>query len=272
MGDKDIISKDILKRIARDIAVHILKIEIRDDMELIDKEFTRVEKRDADLLFKNGKEIVHLEIQNQNHPQMHLRMMRYLNDILFDYEGYTIKQYLLYMGEERCTMHDGIECDPLTYRYNLIDMRDIPCGALLESDDPSAVVLSILCDFEERDKQEVVNAILIKLRRLCDDREYINHLKMVSVLSTNRKLEKEFEKGVEMLTVEIEKTPLYRIGEKRGIKIGEKRGEKRGEKTATLKNAAIMIERHHIPLDDIVKDFGLTKEELLAYMKERNNT
>ncbi len=52
MGDKDIISKEILKNIAKDISKYILNIEIRQDMELIDKEFTRVEKRDADLIFK----------------------------------------------------------------------------------------------------------------------------------------------------------------------------------------------------------------------------
>jgi len=59
---KDIISKEILKHIARDLSVHILKIDIKDDMELIDKEFTRIEKRDADLIFKNGNEIIHIEI------------------------------------------------------------------------------------------------------------------------------------------------------------------------------------------------------------------
>ena len=47
MGDKDVVSKEILKNIARDVARHILHIEIDENMELIDKEFTRVEKRDA---------------------------------------------------------------------------------------------------------------------------------------------------------------------------------------------------------------------------------
>ena len=51
MGDKDIVSQEILKNIARDVARHILHIEIDENMELIDKEFTRIEKRDADLLF-----------------------------------------------------------------------------------------------------------------------------------------------------------------------------------------------------------------------------
>ena len=42
MGDKDIISKELLKEMAKDISRHILHIEIKDNMELIDKEFTRV--------------------------------------------------------------------------------------------------------------------------------------------------------------------------------------------------------------------------------------
>ncbi len=82
MGQKDIISKAILRNIAKDVATHILKIEIQDDMELIDKEFTRIEKRDADLVFKNGNDIVHIEIQNNNHFQMHHRMLRYYSDII----------------------------------------------------------------------------------------------------------------------------------------------------------------------------------------------
>jgi len=46
-----------IKNIARDISKHILHIEIKDDMEIIDKEFTRIEARESDLLFKNGDEI-----------------------------------------------------------------------------------------------------------------------------------------------------------------------------------------------------------------------
>jgi len=45
-------------------------------MEIINQEFTRVESRESDLLFQNGDEIVHIEIQNNNHKQMQLRMCR----------------------------------------------------------------------------------------------------------------------------------------------------------------------------------------------------
>jgi len=225
---KDIISKEILKRIARDLSTHILNIDIKDDMTLIDKEFTRIEKRDADLIFKNGDEIIHIEIQNNNHTQMHLRMHRYLSDILFEYEDLKVKQYLLYIGEWRCSMQRSITRDNLEYRYDIVDMRDISCDALLSSDDPSAVVLSILCDFEGRDKQIVVNTILRRLRELSDDREYKNYLKMVNVLSTNRNLKDEVKKGTDMLSVDIEKTPFYELGMEKGIEKGVEKGIEKG--------------------------------------------
>ena len=115
-------------------------------------------------------------------------------------------------------------------KKDIIDMRDVSCEALLYSDDPSAVVLSILCDFEDKDKQTVVNTILKRLKELSDDREYKNYLKMVNVLSTNRNLENEVKKGSNMFSVDMEKTPFYQMAEERGEKRGERRGEKRGEK------------------------------------------
>ena len=113
MGQKDVISKEILKNIARDISKHILHIEIKDDMEIINQEFTRVESRESDLLYKNGDEVVHIEIQNDNHNQMHLRMHRYYSDILFLYEKYKISQYMLYIGKPKCNMKTKIKRDKI---------------------------------------------------------------------------------------------------------------------------------------------------------------
>ncbi len=77
MGNKDIISKELIKEIGRDISMHILGIELEDEITLIDKEWTRVEKRDSDIVFLSGKKIIHIEIQNDNHKKMELRMLRY---------------------------------------------------------------------------------------------------------------------------------------------------------------------------------------------------
>jgi predicted transposase/invertase (TIGR01784 family) len=85
-----------------------------------------------------------------------------------------------------------------------------------------------LCDFEGKDKQTVVNTILLRLKELSNESEYPNFLKILNVYSTNRNLENEVEKGVQMLTVDIEKTPFYKIGERKGIEKGIERGLEKG--------------------------------------------
>jgi len=252
---------------ARDISRHILHLKIEDNMELIDKEFTRIEKRDADLVFKNGDQIVHIEIQNNNHAQMPQRMLRYLSDILFEYEALEVKQYLLYIGQKPCNMPHSIHKQDLDYKYDIIDMRNIPCEALLQSNDPSAVALSILCDFEGKDKQTVVNTILLRLKELSNESEYPNFLKILNIYSTNRNLENEVEKGVQMLTVDIEKTPFYKIGERKGIERGLQDGIQQG-----IEKGAIIIAKQMLKLglhkEIISKATNLPIEKINEIQKE----
>jgi len=261
MGKKDIISKDILKNIARDISKHILHIDIKDDMEIINPDFERIESRESDLLFKNGDEIVHIEIQNDNHTQMHLRMGRYYMDILFLYEKYSVSQYMIYIGKKRCYMKSKIKRDKMEYSYAIIDMRDIACEELLKSSDSSAIALSILCDFEGRDKQSVINTILRRLRELNNDRDFEKYLEIITLYSTNRGLEKEIDKGVKMLTFDIEKTPFYQIG--------LEAGEKNAKRETTFENAMVMIKDFQLAIDDVVQKLNIKKEELLEYMKNK---
>jgi len=188
---------------------------------------------------------------------MHQRMLRYLSDILFEYENLEVKQYLLYIGEWQCNMKNSINKDGLDYSYVIIDMKNISCEELLKSDNPSAVVLSILCDFKERDKQLVVNTILRRLKELSNEQEFRNYLRMVSILSTNRNLKDKVKEGMNnMLKIDIEKTPLYEIGFEK----------------ATFENAIVMIKDFQLAIDDVVQKLNIKKEELLEYMKNKEET
>ncbi len=273
MGYKDIITKDILKSIAKELSKYILKIDVAYDIELIDKEFTRVEKREADLLFKNGNEIIHIEIQNANHKDMHKRMLRYYSDILFDYEEYPIKQYLIYIGREKCSMNSTIKRDKIEYNYAIIDMKNIPCEEFLQSSDPSAVALSILCDFEGRDKQLIVNTILKRLKELSSDElEFRSKLRVVEILSTNRDLEQEVQKGEEMLKVDIEKMPSYNIGLERGMQKGIEKGIKKGIEEGMQKSAMLIAKKMielGMPIEDIVNITNLSKK-VIEELKNNN--
>ena len=71
MGKKDLIGKDILKRLAFDLATILLKLDIDPDtLELLDTEKQRIEGRRADLVVRvrerGGREsyLLHIEIQN----------------------------------------------------------------------------------------------------------------------------------------------------------------------------------------------------------------
>ena len=259
MGNKDIISKELIKEIGRDISMHILGIELEDEITLIDKEWTRVEKRDSDIVFLSGKKIIHIEIQNDNHKKMELRMLRYFSDILFEYNGYEIEQYVIYIGKASCKMKNQIEQKRISYSYDIIDVREIQCERLLYNDNPSAVALSILCDFEGKDKQIVVNTILKRIRELTknNNSEYKNYLEKVTILSTNRDLEENVKKGAKMLTVDIEKIPFYQDGLKDGIRKGIQKGVEN-----TLEAVAISMLKLNVELEIIQKATGLTLEEI----------
>ena len=140
--------------------------------------------------------------------------------------------------------------DEINYKYAIIDIRDIPCESFLQSDDPSAVVLAILCDFEGKDKQMVVNTILKRLIELSDSEvSFRNYLEKVEVFSTNRELEKYVDKGESMLTVDIEKLPSFNKGLKKGIE-------------TTLEKVAIGMLALHVDIEIIQKTTGLSLETI----------
>jgi len=261
MGDKDIVSKEIIKEIGRDISMHILGIDIQGEVTLVDKEWTRVEKRDSDIVFKNGNKIFHIELQSSNHSKMELRMLRYYSDILFEYKDCSVEQHVIYIGQEKCRMKNEIVRDEISYKYGILDVKDIACEDLLYHDNPSAVALSILCDFENKDKQMVVNTILKRIKELTngDEIEFGNYMKKVSVLSINRDLEDEVEKGLDMLTINLEDTPLYKWEMERAVK------------KANFESAIVMMEKFNHSIDDMVKAFNIKKEEFLEYINKKNS-
>ena len=104
-----------------------------------------------------------------------------------------------------------------------------------------------------------------KLRELNDDKAFEKYLEIVTLYSINRGLEKNVKKGVEMLTVDIEKIPFFQDG----VRIGIQQGVEKGAKEATFKNAIIMIKEFQLAIDDVVKKLNIKKDELLEYMKNK---
>lgn len=240
MGKQDVISKSILKRIFVDVATYLFGLKLH-NVQLIDTEQQRIEDRRADLVARvqdeaGNKFILHIEIQNQNQRIMPIRMLRYLTDIKLNHPNEKVFQYLLYIGQEKMNMASGIHSQQLDYQYAVIDMHMIDCQDFMAQSTPDAIVMAILCDFKGVPEKQIVHGLLSKLLQLTqnsstEQREYIS---MLEILANNRNLSIDIQQEFEMLNLEIEQLPSYRIGMKRGESQGELRGEKRGEKIKAM--------------------------------------
>jgi len=110
-------------------------------------------------------------------------------------------------------------------------MHQIDCTGLLTQDNPDALVLAILCDFGDRQPQEVVTYIVHRLRELlgADERGFREHMTMLQILSKNRDLKAQLEEAEHMLTeIDIESMPFFAIGFERGEEKGREEGEEKG--------------------------------------------
>jgi predicted transposase/invertase (TIGR01784 family) len=272
INQKDIISKQIFKRIFIDVATYIFKLQLA-EVELIETEQQRIEDRRADLVASvvdnNGNAfIVHLEIQNQNQVIMPDRMLRYLSDIRLNYPKQTVYQYLLYIGKAALTMPDGITTEQLQYHYQVIDMHELDYRFFLKQNSADALVLTVLCDFKETEPRAVVHEILQRLMALQQNdlkslREYVS---MLEILADNRDLQLDIQEEFKMLEVNIERLPSFLIGKERGIEKGLEQGAH--DKALAIANQLVKL---NMSLADIAQVTGLELEELRRVCEQIQN-
>ena len=238
MGNKDIVSKHLLKRIVEELSHYLFHLDLK-NVEVLETQYQRVEERRADIVVKAeqaGKELlVHIEVQNSNDAEMSFRMLRYYTDIALNWPGSEIEQYLIYIGKPKLIMPEGISQRKIDYAYHIIDMHNIDCQTFLKQDQPDALVLAILCDFKGQDAREVVHYIIKRLKFLTKDNEsaFREYISMLELLSTNRDLSVNIKEEEKMLSVRLRDLPSFEIGYEEGIEVGIEVGiEKEKEKIA----------------------------------------
>ena len=179
--NKDITSKKIIKRLIKTISSLFFNLKTQ-NIELIDKEFERIESKRADILaLIDNSKILHLEIQTSYDKKMPLRMLRYYTDIKLFYD-LPILQSVIYLGKGN--LKSELKDIGLNYSYNLIDMKKIDCELFLNQNSPEAVVLSILCDFKDKNELDVVKYILEKLKVLTNEKEFKEFINFRRIIDT----------------------------------------------------------------------------------------
>ncbi|MGH8474796.1 MAG: hypothetical protein ACRER2_03345 [Methylococcales bacterium] len=148
----------------------------------------------------------------------------------------------MYIGKKPLRMATSLKRAQLDYRYTIIDMHRVDCNALLSNDSPDAWILAVLCDFKGCAPRDIVHSILSRLMERLNDqpprlREYVS---MLEILASNRNLELNISEEFEMLRIDFEKLPTYRMGMKKGEEVGIEKGIEKGvEKGAHQRALAI---------------------------------
>jgi predicted transposase YdaD len=211
-------------------------------------ELPKIQNRRADLVGLTASgEIIHIEIQSDNDADMPLRMAEYALAILQKYHQYP-HQLVLFVGNQALTMAAGFETHGMSFHYDLLDIRRIDGGQLLESTELSDNLLAMLTKLE--DSTEGIREVLRKIDKLRTKSQRNDALAQLFATAELRDLQHTVSEEVKRMPVTIrtsinDKTfgPWIRKGIEQGEKRGEKKGEKRGEKKAIRRAARIALTR-----------------------------
>lgn len=185
------------------------------------------QQREADWLSKVTDEsghtfVLHLEIQAQDESSMVYRMLEYRLMVERTY-NLPIKQYVLYLGEDRSGMSTVLSSPGLYFEYTLIDFSTLSYRLFLSSKNPEEKLLAILADFGGDDPEQVLRSVIVQVINASDGSLSANrYLQQLRIIIQLRRLAIKFDEAMESVTsfFKEENDPFYIRGEKSGLKRG----------------------------------------------------
>ena len=110
----------------------------------LDKELPAIRNTRADLIGETaGGDFVHLEFMSVNQTFIELRMAGYYVEIYQAFRRHP-RQALIYVGREKLRMRGHFKSPTLSFRFRVVDLRELDGGRFLESDAVGDQILSVL--------------------------------------------------------------------------------------------------------------------------------
>ena len=222
----DKILKENLEAILPGLIRNILGIQAIHNEELPD-DIQHTKERKPDVLKKITNQqgetfVLHVEFQVKNEPEMAYRMAEYFIMLLRRYQ-LPIRQYVIYIGPEKLTMHAHIKCLQMTYQYNLLSLAEIDYKQFLSAEASEEKMLAILGDFNRENPKQVVERIVIQVVKTTNSNfEKLRYIQQLRILSQLRNLHPESLHIMDSIAQYIseENDILYRRGELKGLEKG----------------------------------------------------
>ncbi len=197
------------------------------DMIDVDPQIQTTMKREVDFLKKikghHGAEdyLLQIEFQTKNETRMNARMGEYYG-ILYTKYDLTVKQYVIYIGDEPMTMVNYTRHENFEHRFEIINIRDKNYLEFVKSDIPEFVILGILAGFGQDKPETAVRNILQQIITITDtNQRYKNtieqqkYLRQIDVMSQLRGLQNTITQILKNMdiTFDITKDLRYQEGE-----------------------------------------------------------
>jgi hypothetical protein len=176
--------------------------------------------RRADLLGETADgELIHIELQAQNDGAMALRMAEYFLRIYRHLSRFP-RQIVLYVDKEPLRMAAELVGPRQSFRYDLIDIREIDGAGLLASDQMGDDVIAVLTRL--RDYRSAVHGIVRKASGMEEDAR-VFYLQALFVIAGLRGLAGvvEEEAGREPMYIDILENEVLGREFKKGLRQGE---------------------------------------------------
>jgi hypothetical protein len=197
--------------------------------------------------------VLHTELQVKNELQFEWRCLDYYSAIRQQLRPRKIVQVVVHVGHEPLTIPDRIEDDTLTFRFQILNLAEVPAQAFLDSPSDAERMLAMLCATEN--PRETIRQILASWKHLHGKplRELLDRM---TVLSQLRKYDRMIREEVERMPFEIDITEnaFYIDGKADGIEEGAAEGEARGEARGEAKTLLRFLEQRFGPVPAPIRE------------------
>jgi hypothetical protein len=205
-------------------------------------ELPKVQNPRADLLGETADGgLIHVELQSANEATIPLRMAEYSLGVLRLF-GKFPRQVLLYVGEAPLAMESELRGPDVSFRYRLIDIRDLDGDRLLESLETGDNVIAILARL--RDHKAAIRKIVGRITDLpAAEREAA--FGQLLILAGLRRLEETVVREIQRMPVYIDILENKVLGPpfRKGLEEGRQEGRQEGELEGELRILRRLIEK-----------------------------
>jgi hypothetical protein len=194
----------------------------------LDKELPAIRNTRADLVGETiTGDVVHLEFMSENQPLFGLRMAAYYVEIYQAWARHP-SQVLVYVGRAKLRMSGHFKSPTLSFRFRVVDLRELNGRRFLSSGEASDQILALLMRLKNR--REAIRQILATIATL-DARAREDALGQLMVICGLRGIETEVEEEIRKVPVLNSLLDHKVLGRefKKGLEQGRQEGEARGE-------------------------------------------